>query len=164
MGKVRCNRKARAQAQAMAVAMILCAQAAPAADYDLDTTNCSLAPDPSAIGVLTERTFQVREETAGHAVLAAEAAWPAFWAEHGAGQPQHEVSASTQVVVAWLGERPHPGFGMRLAGVRCEGSALTLTFEATLPDPEMNYPMMLFYPAMAVAVPAASDSIEVELP
>jgi hypothetical protein len=145
--------------------MLLSGPAGAAADYDLDTSSCALASGPSAISILTDRTFQIRQETGGHRVIQAAGDWSAFWSEHGAGKPRPEADAEkAQVVVAWLGEKPHPGHGIRLAGVRCSGTALTLTFGATEPDPEMDYPMMLYYPAAAVAVPKAADPVEVVLP
>lgn len=99
--------------------------------------------------------------TARRVVVRTGEEWRALWAAHaGPSAEAPSVDFGTQMVVAaFAGERPTPGFGVEIAGIRRDGQTLAFVVNEYRPAPGMLAAQVIVTPFHIVAIPRFDGEI-----
>lgn len=94
------------------------------------------------------------------------AEWRALWAAHAGPDSEAPVVdfGSHMVAAAFAGERPTPGFQIEIAGLRRDGSALTLIVTERAPRSGMAAAQMIVTPFHIVALPRSDGDVRFAAP
>lgn len=94
------------------------------------------------------------------------AEWRALWAAHAGPDSEAPVVdfGSHMVAAAFAGERPTPGFQVEIAGLRRDGSALTLIVTERAPASGMAAAQMIVTPFHIVALPREAGDVRFAAP
>ncbi len=84
-------------------------------------------------------------------VIVEEADWVTFWATAGTGAPPEVDFSRESVAVVFLGERPNPGYTVRIADVREGRDRIRICVEEGVPEPGKGYAAVVVYPFDMVA-------------
>lgn len=96
---------------------------------------------------------------AGNYVFRNRDEWDAFWREHHeAPSPEVDLNAFTLVVVL-LGQKPNPGYLVRINKALDYESEVVVDFTEYLPSPELLYAQVIVFPFDAALVPATRKPV-----
>jgi len=108
-------------------------------------TDVSTIAKGDGSGVSAPRRIVVRDDRA----------WRALWSEHaGTSAAAPPVDFDTQMVAAvFAGDRPTPGYGVEITGVRRDGDTLDVVVSESRPAPGMMAAQVIVAPFHIVALP-----------
>jgi len=103
--------------------------------------------------------LRVGSVPAGNLVLRDGGELAEFWDRYGSG-PQPSIDFERRMVVGvFLGERPNPGYGVRIVAVRRVGTGAEVVYEESLPHPDGIYAQVIVHPSDLVSIPRVSGQI-----
>jgi hypothetical protein len=86
-------------------------------------------------------------------------AWSQFWNMYAAPPVPTVDFTNESVAVVFLGERPNPGYTVRIAGAEHDGPNVRICVEERGPEPEKGYAAVVVYPFDIVAVRARGAAV-----
>jgi uncharacterized membrane protein len=94
-------------------------------------------------------------------VVRTKAAFAAIWAAHaGPEAPEPAVDFDSRMIAAvFAGERPTPGYDIRILGMRPRGAEFVIVLEERGPDPSLVMPQVIVSPFHIVSLPRSTGEI-----
>lgn len=96
---------------------------------------------------------------AGNYVFRSRDEWGAFWREHHEAPPPEADLNAFMLVVVLLGQKPNPGYLVRINKALDYESEVVVDFTEYLPSPELQYAQVTVFPFDAALVPATRKPV-----
>jgi hypothetical protein len=107
--------------------------------------------------------LRVADIPAGWMVFKDQESWSRFWTQR-SSQPTPEIDFEQFTLVAvFLGQRPNPGYAVRITEVREYSDRVAVHAVETGPLPDALYAQVIVYPHNAVLIGATAKEIEFKL-
>ena len=88
--------------------------------------------------------------------------WADFWSRyHKSPAPEMDFAKSALVAV-FLGQKPNPGYSVRISGAKEQGGETVVEVVEYLPSPGMMYAQVIVYPYDAALIPKAAGQVRFE--
>lgn len=120
--------------------------------------SCS-AEHKNFLGRFDASTLRPETIPAQNVVISDKDKLKAFWAEYGSAVPPKLDFSKYVILGIFLGERPNPGFGVKISDIIERSDTIEVRFTEYLPNPDMGYVQVIVYPFDMVYIPKTMKRI-----